>query len=142
MSEIEHDRWRIEPSKEGIPLVFGDGKYPHDPPRIASELESSLAAAYAGAVEERDRLRTENERLREALAHVINRVSTERRDDEHGHIFAVGKAALTRSNDAAPSVPELVERSRALGPVMEAQGDVVAQGLRDAADRVRDEGGQ
>lgn len=50
MSVIEHGRWRIEPSKEGIPLVFGDGKYPQDPPRIASELESSLADAYAGAV--------------------------------------------------------------------------------------------
>jgi hypothetical protein len=37
-----------------------------------------------------------------------------------------------------PTVPELVERSRALGPVMEAQGDAVAQGLRDAADRMRD----
>jgi hypothetical protein len=39
----------------------------------------------------------------------------------------------------APSVPELVERSRALGPVMEAQCERVAQGLRDAADRMRDE---
>lgn len=44
-------RWRIEPSREGIPLVFGDGKYPHDPPRIASELESALAEQLAGAAE-------------------------------------------------------------------------------------------
>jgi hypothetical protein len=102
-----------------------------------SRTKYAPAEQLRGAVEERDRLRAENERLREALAHVINRVSTERRDDEHGHIFAVGKAALVRTNDDVPSVPELVERSRALGPVMEAQGERVAQGLREAADRMR-----
>jgi hypothetical protein len=32
-----------------------------------------------------------------------------------------------------------VERSRALGPVMEAQGDAVAGELREAADRMREE---
>jgi len=42
--------WRIEPSAEGIPLVFGDGKYDHDPPRVASRLESALAEQLAGAV--------------------------------------------------------------------------------------------
>jgi hypothetical protein len=41
-----------------------------------------------------DRLRKANERLVTTLGHVINRVSTEGRDDEHGHIFATGKAAL------------------------------------------------
>lgn len=40
-----------------------------------------------GAVSDRDA-------LAQVLAHVINRVSTEGRDDEHGHIFAAGKAAL------------------------------------------------
>ena len=54
LSACEFGRWRIEPSQEGIPLVFGDGKYPHDPPRVASLLEGALAA--------------EVERLREALA--------------------------------------------------------------------------
>jgi hypothetical protein len=49
-------RWTIEPSREGIPLVFGDGKYPQDPPRVASELEAALADAYAGAVEDRVKL--------------------------------------------------------------------------------------
>jgi hypothetical protein len=44
--------WRIEPSAEGIPLVFGDSRYPHDPPRVASELESALAERLAGAVRE------------------------------------------------------------------------------------------
>jgi hypothetical protein len=38
----------------------------------------------------------------------------------------------------SPTVPELVERSRALGPVMEAQGNAVAGELREAADRMRD----
>lgn len=53
MSDISHGEreWRIENSAEGIPLVFGDGKYPHDPPRVASELESALAAQLAEAVE-------------------------------------------------------------------------------------------
>lgn len=44
-------RWRIEQSREGIPLVFGDGKYPHDPPRVASMLEAVLYARYETAVE-------------------------------------------------------------------------------------------
>jgi hypothetical protein len=61
---------------------------------------------------------------------------------------ALGGAPLERSaraDDAiqawhvanAASVPELVERSRALGPVMEAQGEQVAGGLREVADRMR-----
>lgn len=43
--------WSIEDSAEGIPLVYGDGKYPHDPPRVASLLESALHEQLAGAVE-------------------------------------------------------------------------------------------
>jgi hypothetical protein len=112
----------------------------------AEKAEAEVTVWKARLVEETARLRqinrdlrAKNEWLREALAHVINRVSTERRDDAHGHIFAVGKAALVRTNDDAPSVPELVERSRALGPVMEAQGDAVAGELREAADRMREE---
>lgn len=54
MIELMH--WRIENSAEGIPLVFGDGKYPHDPPRVASGLEFALAR--------------EVERLRAALTNV------------------------------------------------------------------------
>lgn len=42
--------WRIEDSAEGVPLVFGDGKYDHDPPRVASRLESALAEQLQGAV--------------------------------------------------------------------------------------------
>lgn len=36
-------QWTLERSAEGILLVFGDGKYPHDPPRVASRLEEELA---------------------------------------------------------------------------------------------------
>jgi len=36
-------QWRIEDSDEGIPLVYGDGRYPHDPPRVASRLEAAMA---------------------------------------------------------------------------------------------------
>ena len=43
-SVCEFGRWRVEQSQEGIPLVFGDGKYPQDPPRVASQLESALSA--------------------------------------------------------------------------------------------------
>jgi len=52
MSVIRHDgrEWRIEDSAEGIPLVYGDGKYPHDPPRVASALEDALAKQLRGAV--------------------------------------------------------------------------------------------
>lgn len=39
-SDVNH--WRIEQSQEGVWLVFGDGKYPHDPPRPASALEVAL----------------------------------------------------------------------------------------------------
>lgn len=37
-------RWRLVQSveAESIWLVFGDGKYPHDPPRVASALEVEL----------------------------------------------------------------------------------------------------
>jgi hypothetical protein len=35
-----------------------------------------------------------NERLEAALLHVINRVSTEGRDDEHKHLFLVGSEAV------------------------------------------------
>jgi superfamily II helicase len=62
--------------------------------RCAAELlgaeRDSLRHELAGAV-------SEIERLRETLAHVINRVSTEGRDDEHGLIFTAGKAALDRT---------------------------------------------
>lgn len=53
------------------------------PKASASELGSDL-----------DGLKRAYERVSEALAHVINRVSTEHRDDEHGHIFLVGHHAL------------------------------------------------
>jgi hypothetical protein len=35
-------RWRMEQSDEGVWLVFGDSKYPHDPPRPASDFEVAL----------------------------------------------------------------------------------------------------
>jgi hypothetical protein len=138
VSELE--RWTVFIDTFARAFDVEDGVSPY---AGASSTDGSRAVEVvpadqlAATESERDDLQAENERLREALAHVINRVSTERRDDEHGHIFAVGKAALVRTNDDVPSVPELVERSRALGPVMEAQGERVAQGLREAADRMR-----
>jgi hypothetical protein len=85
------------------------------------------ADVYQGAVAERDRLRAENERLkaeRQAVLDVVN---------------LYGDETLQKALDDIgwPSVPELVERSRALGPVTEAQGERVAQGLREVADRMR-----
>jgi hypothetical protein len=135
VSELE--RWTVFIDTFARAFDVEDGVSPY---AGASSTDGSRAVEVvpadqlAATESERDDLQAENERLREALAHVINRVSTERRDDEHGHIFAVGKAALANT---APSVPELVERSRALGPVMEAQGERVAEGLREAADRMR-----
>lgn len=41
-----------------------------------------------------ERYRRAYDRLAGALTHVINRVSTEGRDDEHGHIFTTGEWAL------------------------------------------------
>lgn len=38
----ESGDFRLELSDEGIWLVFGDGKYPHDPPRPATEVEAAL----------------------------------------------------------------------------------------------------
>lgn len=43
--------WRIEPSDEGIALVFGDGKYEQDPPRPAMALEIALHEQLRGAVD-------------------------------------------------------------------------------------------
>jgi hypothetical protein len=87
-------------------------------------------------------VRAENERLRGAGEKLVGAVLGL---DSYA---ALGGAPLERSaraDDAiqawhvanAASVPELVERSRALGPVMEAQGERVAEGLREAADRMR-----
>lgn len=41
-----------------------------------------------------ERLERANARLADTLRHVINRVSTEGRDDEHGMIFTAGEAGL------------------------------------------------
>lgn len=43
-TSVSVDRWRLEQSveAESIWLVFGDGKYLHDPPRVASALEAAL----------------------------------------------------------------------------------------------------
>jgi hypothetical protein len=43
----------------------------------------------------------------------------------------------SRAVEVVPADQLAVERSRALGPVMEAQGERVAEGLREAADRMR-----
>jgi hypothetical protein len=92
MSVLE--RWTLyigENKTPGIWVERGDhpgwkGKLRGEFRRVVVVPEDQLA----GAVKD-------IERLREALAHVINRVSTEGRDDQHGHIFAVGKAALDRT---------------------------------------------
>lgn len=47
---------------------------------------------------ELERLRRAYRIVDNALCHVINRVSTERRDDEHGHIFLVGSTAREWAN--------------------------------------------
>jgi hypothetical protein len=77
-----------------------------------------------------DELRAENERLRA----LIGRAPHARHCEAGASLFP--GACSCWKKDAA-TVPELVERSRALGPVMEAQGERVAQGLREAADRMR-----
>lgn len=63
--------------------------------------EGTIECVQVVPLAEAERLREENARQRKAfdrlessLCHVINRVSTEGRDDEHGHIFLVGKAAI------------------------------------------------
>jgi hypothetical protein len=72
-------------------------------------------------------LRAENERLKAERQAVLDVVNLYGDETLHKALDGIGW----------PSVPELVERSRALGPVMEAQGERVAQGLREAADRMR-----
>jgi hypothetical protein len=45
-------RWRlIESEPGGVLIVYGDGKYPQDPPRAATELEAALHRQLEGAVE-------------------------------------------------------------------------------------------
>jgi hypothetical protein len=80
-----------------------------------------------------DELRAENERLRALIGRAPHASHC-----EAGASLFPGSCSCWKKD--VPSVPELVERSRALGPVMEAQGERVARGLREAADRVRDEG--
>jgi hypothetical protein len=82
--------------------------------------------------DERDRLRAENERLRVLIGRAPHASHCE------ASVALFPGSCSCWKKDAA-TVPELVERSRALGPVMEAQGERVVQGLRDAADRMRDE---
>jgi hypothetical protein len=133
MSVIEHPGWMCPTcgawdSGTVMPrrAQWCDGACSH--PRVAMEAVSFVRAdVYQGAVAERDRLRAENERLkaeRQAVLDVVN---------------LYGDETLQKALDDIgwPSVPELVERSRALGPVTEAQGERVAQGLREVADRMR-----
>lgn len=71
-------------------------------PRLACEMKALGDTLVEYVLAERLReAEADIERLRTTLTHVINRVSTEGRDDEHGHIFTVGKAALNRTK--APS---------------------------------------
>lgn len=75
-------RWAIENSQEGIPLVFGDGKYPHDPPRAASLLEVALAARL--------------EEIREALEAIEGDLANWSPDNKGGiaHALRVVRGAL------------------------------------------------
>ncbi len=55
-------------SEEGVWLVFGDSKYPHDPPRVASSLEAYLWEQLQARDEslEQRRFRAALERIRDA----------------------------------------------------------------------------
>jgi chromosome segregation ATPase len=100
----------------------------------AEKAEAEITAWKTRLVEETARLRqinrdlrAENERLKAERQAVLDVVNLYGDETLHKALDGIGW----------PSVPELVERSRALGPVMEAQGERVAQGLREAADRMR-----
>jgi hypothetical protein len=90
----------------------------------------AVLRSFQAIEDERDEFRAENERLKAERQAVLDVVNLYGDETLHKALDMIGW----------PSVPELVERSRALGPVMEAQGERVAQGLLDAADRMRDEG--
>jgi hypothetical protein len=71
------------------PGMMSDDSYsqfpcPHPFHRQASPSRDGSVAAYERA----------NERLEVALLHIINRISTEGRDDEHKHLFLVGSEAV------------------------------------------------
>jgi hypothetical protein len=58
--------------------------------------------------EDHEAYKRANERLEAALLHIINRVSTEGRDDEHKHLFLVGSEAIRHARAEIAAVPSRV----------------------------------
>jgi hypothetical protein len=82
------------------PGMMSDDSYsqfpcPHPFHRQASPSRDGSVAAYERA----------NERLEVALLHIINRISTEGRDDEHKHLFLVGSEAVKHARAEVENLP-------------------------------------
>jgi hypothetical protein len=109
-----YDRWPQVNSETRAPLPYEAvyGSAPLDNAEDRAEMEVAIAAylsrvslSRVGSVAAYERA---NERLEAALLHIINRVSTEGRDDEHKHLFLVGSEAVKHARAEIAAAPSRV----------------------------------